>query len=168
VLPHRLRRQRAGGPPYRPRPSPAVTTSEADRLSGSRPLAPGPYYLDDPAYINATRLTVTVPAGWTTEEYGELYKDRGEPGEVKFVTWVLTHVFSDVCLWGAPGTLIDVGTTVDELVTALAEQEGRDASAPTSVTVGGFSAKRIQLIVPAELDTAGALWHNAGRVIRSL
>ncbi len=79
-----------------------------------------------------------MPGGWTTEEYGELYKDRDEAGQVKFIPWVLTHVFSDVCDWGASGALVDVGTTVDELVTALTEQEGRDASAPTSVTVGGF------------------------------
>lgn len=135
-------------------PADPSATNAAVRLSGNGALAPGTYYLDNRAFTNATRLTITVPAGWTTEEYGELYKDRDEPGEVKFVTWVLTHVFSDVCQWGAPGTLLDVGTTVDELVTALMEQEGRDASAPTSVTVGGFAAKRIQLTVPAELDTA--------------
>jgi len=135
-------------------PADPSATNAAVRLSGNGDLAPGTYYLDDRAFTNATRLTITVPAGWTTEEYGELYKDRDEPGEVKFITWVLTHVFSDVCRWGAEGTLVDVGTTVDELVTALMEQDGREASAPTSVTLGGFPAKRIQLTVPAELDTA--------------
>ncbi len=131
-------------------PAPSATDA-AVRLSGNGSLAAGRYYLDDRQFTNATRLTFTVPAGWTTEEYGELYKDRGGPGEVKFITWVLTHVFSDVCQWG---TLVDVGTTVDELVTALMEQEGREASAPTSVTVGGFPAKRLELTVPADLDTA--------------
>ncbi|MBA2557938.1 MAG: hypothetical protein H0V12_11445, partial [Chloroflexi bacterium] len=101
-------------------------------------------------YTNADRLTFTVPAGWTYEDYGELYKDRDEPGEVKFITWVLTHVFSDVCQWG---TLVDAGTTVDEFVDAVMEQEGWEASAPTAVTVGGFPAKRLELTVPAELDT---------------
>ena len=115
-------------------PAPSAI-DQAVRLSGNGPLAAGSYYLDNRYYTNASRLTITVPAGWTTEEYGELYKDRDGPGEVKFITWVLTHVFSDACEWG---TLVDVGTTVDELVTALTEQEGRNASAPTSVTVGGF------------------------------
>ncbi len=131
-------------------PAPSVTDA-AVRLSGNGSLAAGMYYLDDRTYTNARRLTFTVPAGWTTEEYGELYKDRGETGEVKFITWVLTHVFSDVCQWG---TLVDVGTTVDALVTALLEQDGRVASAPTSVTLGGFPAKRLTLTVPADLDTA--------------
>ena len=126
-------------------------TDTAVRLSGNGPLAAGRYYLDNRDFTNASRLTFAVPAGWTTEEYGELYKDRDEPGEVKFITWVLTHVFGDVCRWG---TLVDVGTTVDELVTALMEQEGREALPPKSVTVGGFPAKRLELTVPADLDTA--------------
>jgi hypothetical protein len=138
----------AGSPSGPPAPS---ATDPAVRLSGNGSLAAGRYYLDNRHFTNASRLTFTLPAGWTTEEYGELYKDRDEPGEVKFITWVLTHVFSDVCQWG---TLVDVGTTVDELVTALMEQEGREASAPTSVTVGGFPAKRLELTVPADLDTA--------------
>jgi hypothetical protein len=130
---------------------PPPSEEAAVRLPALGALAAGRYYLDDRTYTNATRLTFTVPAGWTTEDYGELYKDRDEPGEVKFITWVLTHVFSDVCQWG---TLVDVGTTVDELVTALLEQDGREASAPTSVTLGGFPAKRLELTVPADLDTA--------------
>ena len=82
-------------------PADASATNAAVRLSGNGALAPGTYYLDDRGFTNATRLTITVAAGWTTEEYGELYKDRDKPGEVKFITWVLTHVFSDVCRWGA-------------------------------------------------------------------
>ena len=101
-------------------PAPSAD-DQAVRLSGNGSLAAGRYYLDNRYYTNASRLTFTLPAGWTTEEYGELYKHRDEPGEVKFITWVLTHVFGDVCQWG---TLVDVGTTVDELVTALMEQEG--------------------------------------------
>lgn len=138
----------AATPSGQPAPS---AIAAAVRLSGNGSLPAGTYYLDDRTFTNATRLTFTLPAGWTTEEYGELYKDRDEPGEVKFITWVLTHVFSDVCQWG---TLVDVGTTVDELVTALMGQEGREASAPTSVTLGGFPAKRLELTVRADLDTA--------------
>ncbi len=132
-------------------PPATSTTAAAVRLEGNGALAAGRYYLDDRYryYTNANRLTFTVPAGWTTDD-GELYKDRDEPGAVKFTTWVLTHVFSDVCQWG---TLVDAGTTVDEFVNAVMEQEGREASAPTAVTVGGFPAKRLELTVPAEIDT---------------
>ena len=142
----------ADGGAATPSDQPGPPTDAAVRLSGNRPLPAGRYYLDNRDFTNASRLTFTLPAGWTTEEYGELYKDRDEPGGVKFITWVLTHVFGDACQWG--GTLVDVGTTVDELVAALSQQEGREASVPTSVTVGGFPAKRLELTVPADLDTA--------------
>jgi hypothetical protein len=112
-------------------------------------LAAGSYYFDDRYYINATRLTFTVPAGWTADE--DLFKNRHEPGEVELTTWVLTHVFSDVCQWG---TLVDAGTTVDEFITAVLEQDGWEASEPTDITLGGFPGKRIELTVPADLDTA--------------
>ncbi len=131
-------------------PPASSATDAAVRLEGNGALAAGRYYLDDRYryYTNANRLTFTVPAGWTSDD--GLYKDRDEPGQVRLITWVLTHVFSHVCQWG---TLVDAGTTVDEFVDALMEQEGWEASAPTAVTVGGFPAKRIELTVPAELDT---------------
>ncbi len=61
------------------------------------------------------------------------------------------HIFGDACQW--EDSLLDVGETVDELVSALEDQEGREASAPTDVMLGGFPAKRIGLTVPADLDT---------------
>jgi hypothetical protein len=50
--------------------------------------------------------------------------------------------------------MVDVGTTVDELGSALLAQEGRIASAATDVTLGGFPAQRIELTVPAGFDSA--------------
>lgn len=73
----------AATPNGQPAPSPV---DAAVRLSGNRPLAAGRYYLDNRYFTNASRLTFALPAGWTTEEYGELYKDRDEPGGVKFIT----------------------------------------------------------------------------------
>jgi hypothetical protein len=133
--------------------SPPSASGAAVRLPATGVVAAGRYYVDDPNQylINVDRLMFMVPAGWTADGGNQIYKERGEPGEVKFATWFLTHVFSDVCEWG---TLVDAGTTVDELVGALTEQDGWKASAPTDLTVGGFPAKRIELTVPADLDTA--------------
>lgn len=149
-------------PTLAPSPSP---TAAAVKLPVNGALAAGTYYIDDRAMAQAERFTFTMPAGWTTSDYGFIAKDRDEPGEVMLIPWVVTHVFSDACRWG---TLVDAGTTVDELVTALVEQEGREASAPSDVTLGGFPAKRIELIVPADLDVSmcsnGFLryWPDAG------
>ncbi|MDQ3938605.1 MAG: hypothetical protein M3253_07990, partial [Chloroflexota bacterium] len=132
-----------------PTPSPTVP---AVRLPASGPLN-GTYYIGDRSITNVERLTFTVPAGWTAEDYGFLYKDKDEPGEVRLSTWVLTHIFTDACQWEA-SSLVDVGTTVDELVAALADQQGREASPPTDTTLAGFPATRIELTVPGDLDTS--------------
>ena len=47
-----------------------------------------------------------------------------------------------------------VGPTVDDLATALVAQKGRNATAPTDVTFGGYPAKRVELSIPADLDPA--------------
>jgi hypothetical protein len=136
-------------------PSPGSTPSStlgARILPINGELEPGTYFISRPGVVNAERLWFTVPAGWATEDYGFVAKHRDTPGEVLFVTWVVTHVFSDVCQW--EGSLVEAGTTVDSLVTALSEQEGLEASEPTDTTVGGFPAKRIELTVPAHLDTS--------------
>lgn len=137
-------------------PSPSTSpTAGALKLPASGALAAGTYYVENRPYTNAKRLTFTVPAGWTIFE-DVVAKHAGSPGEVMFVTWVVSHVFADACKWNEAGalTVVDVGTTADQLVSALADQKGRTASAATNTTVGGFPAKRIELTVPATLDTA--------------
>lgn len=130
-----------------PTPSPAIT---ATKLPSSGALAPGTYYIDDAIYTQAARLVFTVPAGWTGEE-NVIHKHKDRPGALRLEPWQVSHVYGDVCQWRE--TLVPVGTTVDELISALEVQTGRNASAPTDVTLGGFPAKRIELITP-ELEVA--------------
>jgi hypothetical protein len=113
-------------------------------------LSAGTYYVADPGDTNVQRFTFTLPAGWTTADL--VSKNSGEPGEVFLTTWVVTHVFPDVCHWGA--TLVDAGTTTDDLINALSTQQGRTESAPSDATIGGYPAKRIELTVPADLDVS--------------
>jgi hypothetical protein len=86
--------------------------------------------------------------------YGIPHKDRGGPGEIAVGNWIIANVYEDPCQW--QGSLLDppVGPTVDDLAAALVAQKGRDAVAPTDVTLGGFPAKRIELSIPADLDRA--------------
>ncbi len=144
-----------------PTPSPAIT---ATKLPSSGALAPGTYYIDDAIYTQAARLVFTVPAGWTGEE-NVIHKHKDGPGGLRLEPWQVSHVYGDVCHWR--GTLVPVGTTVDELISALEVQTGRNASAPTDVTFGGFPAKRIELNTPdqeAALCDGGFLryWPDPG------
>lgn len=137
-----------GWPAATPTPVPTPSLSPTS-LPATGTLDPGTYHIDDRRITPARAFT--VPAGWATTE-AFVFKDRDGPGEVMFGTWIVSHIYADSCHWR--GTLVDVGTTVDELASALMDQEGRDASAPTDVMLGGFPAKRIELSVPADLDIA--------------
>jgi hypothetical protein len=115
-------------------------------------LSAGTYYVVDPGntgYTNAARLSFTVPVGWTSADFAA--KNRGKPGEVFFAVWVVSHVFADACHWG---TLVNAGTTADDLIKVLAAQAGRTASAPSDATIGGYPARQIELTVSPDLDTS--------------
>jgi hypothetical protein len=141
----------APGPSASPTPSPSPIP-----LPSTGALAPGSYVIEA-GPLSPVRLTFSVPAGWSTDG-GFVYKDPG-PGEASpppygvgkllVVTWTVTHMYSDACHW--QGTLVPVGTA-DQFATLLANQKGRVASAPANVVLGGSTAKRVDLTVPATLD----------------
>lgn len=140
-------------------PTSTATPSSAVRLpdvgADVVPLRAGSYYINESYYLgaipNVNRLTFTLPDGWTGKD-PFIRKNGDGPGEVAFTEWVVTHVFDDACHWG---TLVDAGTTPEDLMTVLAAQKGRTASAVSDATVGGFAAKRIDLTVPADTDVSG-------------
>ena len=143
-----------GGPaPASPSASPtssaAATASSAGPADGSLPE--GPHVL----WTTGVRMDVTIPApGWFgLPNDGILVKDddsaapdgaglivfAGDPGGL--------YVYGDPCAWS--GTRPDEpAETVDALVTALAAQASRDATAPVDATVGGYVGKSMTLHVP--------------------
>lgn len=115
-------------------------------------LAPGDYFWDAGVGTESpVRFTFTVPDGWTNRN-DIIRKDRSGPGEVALGLWTVVNTYVDPCHWQT--TLLDppVGPTVEDLATALTDQVGRNASAPTEVVVGGYPATKIELSVPADLD----------------
>jgi hypothetical protein len=131
-------------------PSPSPTAAAVERpLSGA--LAAGTYYYLD---TNVKRLTFTVPAGWSIPDFDAVVaKDGGTPTEVSLGAWVVSHIFTDACQWDE-ASIVDAGTTADQLVSALAGQQSLTAAAVTDTIVGGFPAKRIELTVAPTLVTA--------------
>lgn len=138
-----------------PTASPVASPSPM-RLPASGNLDAGTYYDNE-----TVRLTFTVPEGWSTTE-GFVYKDRGSvspayapgsgPGDVALIPWTVSHTYGDACHWG--GTLVDAGSTVDELVSVLRAQKSRVASTPTDVLLGGLPSRQIVMTTPAGLDLA--------------
>jgi hypothetical protein len=157
-----------------PIPSPISPASPSPRLLPSTgDLTAGTYSI--PAGDSApVALTLTVPAGWSTDEgfiskgptkkVGEsplvYYRDRNV-----VTPWIVTHVYDGIC---QDRKLVSAGTTASQLARVLGAQKGRTVSAPTSVTLGGLPATRMEMTVPAALDVATCdggiirFWPDAG------
>ncbi len=92
-------------------------------------------------------VTFTVPDGWRVFQ-GMFVGNREDvccprhgPGPgVAFME--VTNIYPDGCLVGPP-----VGPTVDDLVSALANVPGLNATAPVDVTVDGYAGKQIDFTV---------------------
>jgi len=106
--------------------------------AGVYSIAPGRY--------TPAKLTFRVSAGWDAQYLG-LTKHGGETAEVGFNTWKVDHVYTDTC--AASGKLKAIGPTVDDLVTALKSLGGATVSPPITTVVGGYSAKLMEITLPA-------------------
>lgn len=146
------RQDGAGGPGSSPSPASTPSASPVASLGVAiGALEPGTYRIDDPR-LTTVPYTFTVPEGWTGRSDGEISKNSGQLDGVQFTPTVVTHVYTDACQ--SQGTLTPVGPTADDLVRALVDQADSDASTPVDTTVGGYPAKRIDMSVPADLDTS--------------
>ena len=149
--------------------SPVTTATPSPLpLPTSGPLEPGSYVLSNSAWTPVS-FTFAVPAGWSINADGFVIKHEGQPGEVAFASWVVTHIYGNGCHW--TGTLLPVaGMTIGNFANALAAQKERQTSGPVDVTFGGYPAKRVDLSEPAGFDIAACdhqivrTWPDAGGI----
>ena len=64
---------------------------------------------------------------------------------------VNTGLYSDPCHGSTGPPDVAVGPSVDDLARALEEQTAYEATTPTDVTLGGYSGKRVDLQLPADV-----------------
>lgn len=136
----------------------ATPTSTASPVAKASPapipadgnMRPGVYRTHGwPPSDRTLTLTFTVPAGWHGFGDGTIFPDRADGTALQFIG--VTALNSDLCHWKGPKGEVDVGTTVDDLVTALVAQTGYEVSDPVSVAIGGYSGKRVDVVYPAAL-----------------
>jgi hypothetical protein len=127
-----------------PTPSPSPVPS-----LGTGALEPGTYSVSDES-LTAVPFAMTVPTGWAARSDGYVYKNGDTPTELGLFPFNVTHVYTDACK--SQGTLTKIGPTVDDLVRALEDQAGSDATTPVDVTIGGYPGKRMDMSIPADLD----------------
>lgn len=141
-------------------PSPAPTASPAPLIDG--PLVPGRYvYAAD-----RVRVILTVPEGWEggafsiSEAPGRELPDGANVGFRQPST-----VFTDPC---APERgAATLGSTVEDLVNALADLPNVTGSAQAEVTISGFSGTHLTFVVDTQgIDCVMALY-GQGSFIRA-
>jgi hypothetical protein len=132
--------------PSRP-PSPARSPSSSPAAATdpgplSMAIEPGRYSIPWPQM----RIHLTMPAGWSSANNGTgiTRHPLDGPGPTLTLTvHAVTRVRTDVC--SATRPLVEVGPTVEDLTTALANQVGIERSGPTDVVLGGHPAKKFAL-----------------------
>ena len=137
-------------------PSPTPGPSVAAPSSAPEGLLPeGSHVLSDGGTIDGLPtlpITVTIPAPDWYGEPGDRILTKNDNsaapnGAGMIVFFGELYVYGDPCEWST--TRPDApATTVDELVSALAAQVSRDATAPVDITLGGYAGKSITLHVP--------------------
>ena len=141
-----------------PTPAPAPTASPAPVTGDNRALDPGRYYFEAGFAPGSTRLPgtkiyVTVPGpGWTNYANFALDHNYGLNAGPSFVVWNIVNVYRDPCTDHGPN-LPAPGQGIDELLEALADQNGIDAGPITDVTIDGFPGKYVDLTITADIST---------------
>jgi hypothetical protein len=137
-----------GGPTPTPVPIPTPPILSGDALEA------GTYRLT----VVGVVATITVPPGWANVQGIGVGKDIPDVSFAAVVFWPsdeeVAHVYSDPCRWQDGYVDPPVGPTVDDLVTALANQPQRGESVPIDVSIDGYRGKMVELTVPDDIDFA--------------
>ena len=113
-----------------------------------------------------------APARWfacsaAAVEQAVCYASTGDPEEsiVALTFQIVENVVTDPCQDQETAELLDppVGPSVDDLVAAVSNLEGYEATAPVDISVSGFEGKEFTLTAPAT-EGCGATWATADRV----
>lgn len=127
----------------------------------------GMYYVDLQGY----RYTFTVPSSdWWTNHYpwdfvaiGKVHGSEGPMTRLFLVGGDGGDLPTDACKWSH--TTSTPGPAVNDLVTALTDVKGFEATAPSEATIGGYHEQHVRLTVPANVDMAscdGGQYHGIG------
>lgn len=147
-----------------PSVSPSVEPSAEPSTAGDLPE--GPHVLSDGQLEEGREtvpMTVTIPApGWYGDVDGEMLEKGTNgahaPDGARMIVWAPVccdglYVYGDACQWVTTRP-DEPARTVDAVMTALAAQQSRDASAPVDITLDGYAGKSITLQIPVDADVS--------------
>lgn len=104
-------------------------------------------------------VSLTIPAGYVVEGSRPALMKGG----MHFPTLTMlgvTHVRADVCADEFEADWVNVGPTVDDLATAIANQFGLQGSDPVDAMLGGIPVKKVELALagPCREGDRAVLW----------
>jgi len=130
-------------------PAPSPTSTFTPILPDGRALSAGRYGIRVPG--SDVTAVVTLDGSWTSGGY-YIMNPPAFTRQVSF--WTVGNVYDDICdaaTGGLPTSsnlpLPAIGPTVADLVSALDAQVNTDMSRPVDVTVGGFTGKRVTMLI---------------------
>ena len=131
-------------------------------------LTAGSYFLSDfPAAITFDIPPFEPPAEWfvcSPSAVEQAVCNHWAPERIVAVTFQIVDNVPAECADQETAELLDppVGPSVDDLVTAISELEGYEATPPMDVTVSGFEGREFTLT--AVTPGCGATWATADRM----
>jgi hypothetical protein len=154
-----------GGPRSSTEPS-ASPSARAIRapLPTEALIEPGSYAIG----TSQARVHLTMPGGWSGYDAGvSRFPPIGWTGGLSLAVtpFEVSHVVADACADEAEIDFVEVGPTVDDLTTALANLPGLRIMGPTDVIVGGYAARKLVLSLFPECQgpEGHGIWADASR-----
>ena len=133
-------------------------TSGGPPLLPDGPLAAGTYVALPFSSPNAAmKFTLTVPDGWDGYPPAAVTPNAGPgaPDGGAVALLLVTALYRDPCNADSGGPLIPAGESVDDLVSAFGEVgPSYEIGAAVDVTLDGYSGKRLELVLPSDVDFA--------------
>jgi hypothetical protein len=126
-------------------PSPTATQVAVPPLPAGGALSPGRYRLTVPQ--SPVTVDLTIGDGWTS---GEWYIMNPPEFTHQISFWTVGNVPADACDWNGTQPSPPIGTTVDDLVSALDAQQNTDMSGPVDVRVGGYAGEQVTMQIAAD------------------
>ncbi len=144
-------------PAATPTPVPSATAVEdpEGRLSAGSIYAAHPFAPPN----DGITFTFSVPS--------DSWEASSDPGRMIGLAWYgesagvgmgflrVTSLNGDPCNWSGAADDVEVGPTVDDLVTALTSSDDFETSEPEDVTLGGYSGKKLVVTMPSTLIPGG-------------
>jgi len=127
-------------------------------------LSPGTYSLAS----FPVGVSFEVPDGWfscsaSPVEQSVCYEPPDGATVIAVAFLIVDNVVADPCSPGEEPLDPPVGPTVDDLVTAISNLEGFEATAPLEITVDGFDGKEFTVAAPADATCELKTWATSNR-----